>query len=155
LSLRWLILYVFILFTLTYRVQQFLQEIVKKAIGFYATDIITLLTGQILPKLPCRLVGDLASFWLGEDFYPGWDITGITVITDFMCPSLNRDRLFVLLLFTREKIVHTYTCCRTLYSFLTKRPEQRKYFFSQVRIKILQLYFRKVLVQVSITLQID
>jgi hypothetical protein len=42
-------LYVFILFTLTYPVQQSLQEIVKKTIGFYATNIITLLIGQILP----------------------------------------------------------------------------------------------------------
>jgi hypothetical protein len=42
-------LYVFILFTPTYPVQQSLQEIVKKTIGFYATDIITLLTGKILP----------------------------------------------------------------------------------------------------------
>jgi hypothetical protein len=42
-------LYVFILFMLTYPVQQSLQEIVKKTIGFYATNIITLLTGQILP----------------------------------------------------------------------------------------------------------
>jgi hypothetical protein len=40
---------VFILFTLTFPVQQSLHEIVKKTIGFYATDIITLLTGQILP----------------------------------------------------------------------------------------------------------
>jgi hypothetical protein len=42
-------LYVSILFTLTYPVQQSLQEIVKKTIGFYATDITTLLTGKILP----------------------------------------------------------------------------------------------------------
>jgi hypothetical protein len=42
-------LYVFILFTLTYPVQQSLQEIVEKTIGFYATDIIRLVIGQILP----------------------------------------------------------------------------------------------------------
>jgi hypothetical protein len=42
-------LYVFILFTLTYPVQQSLQEIVKQTTGFYATDFITLLIGQILP----------------------------------------------------------------------------------------------------------
>jgi hypothetical protein len=42
-------LYVFILFTLTYPVQQSLQEIVNKTIGLYATNIITLLIGQILP----------------------------------------------------------------------------------------------------------
>jgi hypothetical protein len=42
-------LYVFILFTLTYPVQQSLQEIVKKTVGFYATNIITLPNGQILP----------------------------------------------------------------------------------------------------------
>jgi hypothetical protein len=40
-------LYVFILFTLTYPVQQSLQETVKN-IGFYTTNIITLLIGQIL-----------------------------------------------------------------------------------------------------------
>jgi hypothetical protein len=34
-------LYVFILFTLTYPVQQSLQEIVKKTIGFYAANIIS------------------------------------------------------------------------------------------------------------------
>jgi hypothetical protein len=42
-------LYVFILFTLTHPVQQSLQEIVKQTTGFYSTDIITLLIGQILP----------------------------------------------------------------------------------------------------------
>jgi hypothetical protein len=42
-------LYVFILLMLTYPVKQSLQEIVKKSIGFYATNIITLLIGQILP----------------------------------------------------------------------------------------------------------
>jgi hypothetical protein len=42
-------LYVFILFALTYPVQQSRQEIVKKTIGFHATNIITLLIGQILP----------------------------------------------------------------------------------------------------------
>jgi hypothetical protein len=41
-------LYVLILFTLTYPVQQSLQEIVKETIGFYATNIITLLIGHIL-----------------------------------------------------------------------------------------------------------
>jgi hypothetical protein len=49
LSLCWLSLYVFIFFTLTYPVHQSLQEIVKKTIGFYATNIIALLIGQILP----------------------------------------------------------------------------------------------------------
>jgi hypothetical protein len=38
----------FILFMFTYPVQS-LQEIVKKTTGCYATDIITLLIGQILP----------------------------------------------------------------------------------------------------------
>jgi hypothetical protein len=42
-------LHVFILFTFTYPVQQSLQEIVKKTIGFYAANIITLLISQILP----------------------------------------------------------------------------------------------------------
>jgi hypothetical protein len=56
---------------LTYPVQKSLQETVKKTIGFSATNIITLLIGQILPKLQCRLIGDLLSFGLGEDFYPG------------------------------------------------------------------------------------
>jgi hypothetical protein len=41
-----------------------------KTIGFHATNI-TLLSGQILPQILCRLVGDLASFGLEEDFYPG------------------------------------------------------------------------------------
>jgi hypothetical protein len=42
-------MFVFILFTFTSPVQQSLQEIVKKTSGFYATNIITLQIGQILP----------------------------------------------------------------------------------------------------------
>jgi hypothetical protein len=62
-------LYVFILFTLTYPVQQSLQEIVKKTIGLYTTNIIALLTSHILSYRVDWL--ETASFGLGEDFYPG------------------------------------------------------------------------------------
>jgi hypothetical protein len=34
----------------------------RKSLGFYATRITKLLTGQILSQLLCRLAGDLASF---------------------------------------------------------------------------------------------
>jgi hypothetical protein len=102
-------LYVSILFTLTYPVKQSHQETVKETIGFYATDIITLLIGQILPSY-CV---DWLETWHCLDweriFILGEILLETTVITDFMCPSVNPDRLFVLLLFRRERnYSHTY-----------------------------------------------
>jgi hypothetical protein len=141
-------LYVFTLFTLTY------QEIVKKTIGFYATDIITLLTGQISPSYRV----DWLETWHRLDweriFILGEILLENTVITDFICPSVNRDRFFSYYCLQEKKIVHTHTCCRTLQSFLTQKNRVEEIFLL-TRIKILQFCFRKLLVQVSITIQID
>jgi hypothetical protein len=63
-------LYVFILFTLTYPVQQSLQEIVKeKLLGF----MLQILHYQVVKSYLNYRVDwlETASFLLGEDFFPG------------------------------------------------------------------------------------
>jgi hypothetical protein len=148
-------LYVFILFTFTYPVQQSLQEIVKKNIGFYATDIITLLIGQILPKLPCRLVGD-GIVWTGRGFLSWVRYYWKPPSLQISCVRLSVEIGFSSYCCLQGKKLFTHIRAAEHCSHSKpKSPEQRKYLFWQVRIKILQFWFRKLLIQVSITLQID
>jgi len=57
-----------------------------------------------------------------------------TIVIDCMCTSVGRDRLVVILHFTRgEKIVHVHMCCRYSQSFLAQWISAQKTFFWQYK----------------------
>jgi hypothetical protein len=63
-------------------------------------------------------------------FFLGEILLEITVITDFMCPSVNRDRLFVLLFFYKGKKLFTHIrAAEHCNHSLPKRPESRNFFY--------------------------
>ena len=56
--------------------------------GVFATEMIIVLIGQILPRLLCRFTGNLASFAPGEDFCSREML--LETISDFKFPSQTR-----------------------------------------------------------------
>jgi hypothetical protein len=66
------------------------------------------------------------------------------VITDFMCPSVNRYRLLVLLLFTREKnCSHTYVLPNIAIIILIQKTRVKEIFILASKNKNLATLFQK------------
>jgi hypothetical protein len=113
-------LYIFIFFTLTFQYNNPLKKFLSKTTGFYITDVIRL----VIVKSYLNYRVDWLETWHRLDweriFFLGEILLETTVITDFMCPSVSRDRLFVLLFLQGKIIIHIRMCCRILQSFLTQ-----------------------------------
>jgi hypothetical protein len=118
---------VFILFTLTYPAQQFLQEIVKETLFDFVLQI--LLDYSLVKFYLLNHVGWLEA-WHRLDweriFILGEISLETTVITDFVCPSVSLERIFVLFPFTREKPVHTHVLENTAIIGNPKDPSRGK-----------------------------